>query len=218
MNNSILRKPFTFKYFNAVMWLIGVNVFFFFITMVAPTSRAYLQLNPLVVLRFKFFWQFLTYMFVHSSQGFTHILFNMLALLFFGTQVERKIGSYEFILFYLIVGIFAGIFSFFFYLVSGVPNVNLLGASGAVYGVLMAFATYFPDSRIYIWGIFPVKSTYLVIGFACIEIFSQLFRYNSGIAHLTHLAGFAFAFLYFILRVGINPIDSFRGPNRQNWS
>jgi membrane associated rhomboid family serine protease len=92
--------------------------------------------------------------------------------------------------------------------------VWLLGASGAVFAVLLAFATYFPDARIFIFGIFPIKAPYLVMGYAAIELFSQMANVSSAVAHLTHLAGFGFALLYFIVRLGINPIRIFFGRGR----
>jgi membrane associated rhomboid family serine protease len=83
-----------------------------------------------------------------------------------------------------------------------------------VFAVLMAFATYFPHAQIYLMGIFPIRAPVLVIGYTAIELFSQIFSVQSGVAHLTHLAGFAFAFLYFVIRLGVNPIDSFRSGGR----
>ena len=159
-------------------------------------------------------WQFMTYMFVHS--GITHIVFNMLGLFFFGQAVERQMGSREFLLFYLLTGTLAGIFSFAVYFFTG-SNVILLGASGAVYAVLFAYAVYFPDSRIFILGIIPIKAKTLVLIYTAIELFSQFGSYRSGVAHLTHLAGFGFAFLYFIVRLGINPIDELTGRRRNPW-
>jgi membrane associated rhomboid family serine protease len=126
-------------------------------------------------------------------------------------------GSREFLLFYLLTGTLAGVFSFIVYFFSG-TNVILLGASGAVYAVLFGYAVYFPDSRIYIFGILPIKAVTLVLVYTAIEIFSQFTSVRSGVAHLTHLAGFGFAFLYFLWRLGINPIDAFRGNRRGNWN
>jgi len=212
MNNSPLNRPFVYRHFNAAFAIIIINVIIFLINMAVPNSRAYLALNPVLFIGNKFYWQIVTYMFTHAS--FSHILFNMLALFFFGIQIERKMGSSEFLLFYLVTGIGAGAFSLLVYWFTGAYQVWLLGASGAVYAVLLAFATFFPDSRIYIMGIFPVKATHLVIGYTAIEIFSQVFSYRSGVAHLTHLAGFGFAFLYFLIRLRINPIKVFLGDNR----
>lgn len=212
MDNSPFSRPFRYRHFNAAFGIIIVNVLFFLINMAAPNSRFYLALNPILFINNKFYWQIVTYMFSHAS--FPHILFNMLALFFFGIQVERKMGSSEFLLFYFVTGVGAGTFSLLVYWFTGANQVLLLGASGAVYAVLLAFATFFPDARIYIMGIFPVKATHLVIGYTAIEIFSQVFSFRSGVAHLTHLAGFGFAFFYFLLRFKINPIKVFFGDNR----
>lgn len=210
---NLLRKPFRYSFTNISFILIGLNLAVYMLNMIVPRSLYYLAMIPSFVLN-GFVWQFTTYMFVHS--GIAHIAFNMLALFFFGQAVERQMGSKEFLLFYLLTGTLAGIFSFIVYLLSG-SNVVLLGASGAVYAVLFAYAVYFPDSRIFIFGIVPVKAATLVIIYTAIELFSQFGSYRSGVAHLTHLAGFGFAFLYFLVRLGINPIDSFKGRRRGNW-
>lgn len=212
-NRSLIRKPFRYRYYNAAFGLIMVNLLFFMFNSVSPQSKLYTAMVPGLVVGQGFFWQFFTYMFTHAD--ISHILFNMLGLFFFGTQVEKRIGSSEFLLFYLSTGFLAGLFSFVLYILSGMYGVILLGASGAVFAVLLAFAVYFPHARIYIMGIFPVRAPVLVIGYTAIEIFSQLFSVRSGVAHLTHLAGFGFAFLYFILRLGINPIQVFRGGGRR---
>jgi membrane associated rhomboid family serine protease len=211
-NKSILRRPFKYSYYNAAFGIIIVNLMVFMFNSVSPQSRYYTAMIPGLVAGRGFYWQFLTYMFTHAN--ISHILFNMLGLFFFGTQVERRIGSSEFLLFYLLTGVLAGIFSYGVYMLTGMYGVVLLGASGAVFAVLLAFAVYYPTANIYIMGIFPVRAPLLVIGYTAIELFSQMFSVRSGVAHLTHLAGFAFAFLYFLVRQGINPIDVFRGGGR----
>jgi len=202
-----------YTFYNASFYIIGVNILLFLLTNTSPRSLAYLALNPLAVTYRNMYWQFLTYMFVHG--GISHILFNMLGLFFFGSHVERRMGSNEFLLFYLSTGVLAGIFSFVVYVLTGATNVYLLGASGAVYAVLLAYATYYPDSTIYVMGIIPVKAPILVLGFTGLAVFSQLFSFNNGVAHLAHLAGFGFAFLYFVVRFGINPIQAFLGGGRR---
>lgn len=186
-----------------------MNVIVHLITTVAPRAVFYLAMVPSLVVNSRAYWQFLTYMFVHSN--FSHILFNMLGLFFFGTGVERRIGSREFLMFYLITGTLAGFFSFLVYFATGDYNVVLVGASGAVYAVLLAFATYYPEARIYIFGVFPVRAPILVLLYTVISVFSQLSGRGTNIAHLTHLAGFIFAFLYFLIRLHINPIKVFMG-------
>jgi len=212
MNNSILNRPFPYTFSSVTFYLIGINILFYMIGYIYPRSVLYTAMIPALVIQKFYIWQFVTYMFTHG--GFSHILFNMLGLFFFGMQVERRIGSYEFLLFYLLTGVLAGILSFVIYYLTGSYSVILLGASGSIFAVLFAFAVYFPNAKIYIMGIFPVRAPLLVIGYTVLELFSQITSARTGVAHLTHLAGFGFAYLYFIIRLGINPIDSFkhRGP------
>ena len=87
--------------------------------------------------------------------------------------------------------------------------VPVVGASGAIYGLLLAYATMFPDSRIYIFGILPLKAPVAVLLFAGLALFFAITSTRSGVAHLTHLAGLGFGYFYFLLRLGINPIKIF---------
>jgi membrane associated rhomboid family serine protease len=184
--------------------LIGINILVFLAQQVfaARYISEYLALIPIAVLN-GWVWQFVTYMFAHG--GLTHLLFNMLALFIFGTQVERHMGSREFLLYYLLTGILAGVFSFFVYWFTGAYGVRLVGASGAIFAVQLAYAAFFPDAVIYIWGILPVRAPLMVLGFTLLELVSSVFGFRSGVAHFTHLAGFAFGWLYFVARFGINP-------------
>lgn len=198
-----IRKPFRYSFFNAALIIIGANIAVFLITSLIPDLKTLLSLNVLYITQKHTYWQFFTYMFVHAD--FYHLLFNMLGIFFFGMAVERSIGSKEFLLLYLVSGVFCGVISFFFYWVSGGYLVFLLGASGAIYSLLLAYAVVFPSSKIYIWGILPVPAPILVAAYAGIEIGSQLLSRKGNVAHMTHLAGFAVAWLYFIVRMGINP-------------
>lgn len=209
--NSI-RRPFRYRYDNAVLILIGINILVFLVQNLFPQSTSYLALNPLAVTQAGAVWQFVSYMFAHG--GITHLLFNMLGLFIFGTSVERHMGTKEFLLFYMLTGISAGIFSFIVYWFTGSYFIFLLGASGAVFAVQLAYATFFPDSILYIWGILPLRAPVLVLGFTAIELFSTITGSRSGVAHLTHLAGFAFAWLYFLIRLGANPWVSLVGRRR----
>ncbi|MBL8968053.1 MAG: rhomboid family intramembrane serine protease [Spirochaetaceae bacterium] len=200
--SSLLRRPFRYSNNSIALWLIGANILVFALRLLAPELAYLLALNPLAVLSGKL-WQPLTYMFLHAD--LSHLLVNMLGLLFFGTQVERELGSREFLLYYLVTGFLAGLFSFAAYLLTGAYGVFLLGASGAVFAVLLAFAAIYPTAEIYVWGILPVRAPLLVIGYTLIEIFSELFSFRSSVAHLTHLAGFGFGWLYFLVRFGVNP-------------
>ena len=208
-SRSLIRRSFPYRQYNAVLILIGINVaLFLFTRAAAPRIVALLALTPLPLLQRNLWWQLLTYMFVHAN--FTHILFNMLGLFFFGTQVERRIGSHEFLLFYLATGVLAGLFSLGFYLFFANPLVVLVGASGAVFAVLLAFATLFPDAVIYVFGILPLRAPLLVIIYTAISVFSQVSGRGGNVAHFTHLAGFAFAYLYLFVRMGLNPARIFR--------
>ena len=215
MNQSILRKSLKHRYYNATLYIIAINILVFFLTYVSPRTLGYLVLNPLAVTYRNAYWQFVTYMFVHG--GIRHILFNMLGLFFFGAHVERQMGSNEFVLFYMLTGVLAGVFSFIVFSVSGSTGAYLLGASGAVYAVLLAYATYYPRSLIYVMGIIPIRASVMVLIFTAIALFSEIFSFNNGVAHLTHLAGFGFAFIYFIIRFGTNPIHSLFGDGRRRW-
>ncbi|HUX11759.1 MAG TPA: rhomboid family intramembrane serine protease [Spirochaetia bacterium] len=211
---SLLRRPFEYRQYNISIILIAANVLVFLLNYMAPETRIEMSLvSPAVPVEYAHtaFWQLLTYMFVHA--GFSHIFFNMLGLFFFGIQVERRVGSSEFLLFYLVTGVGAGLVSLLIFWLTGTPTI-LLGASGAVFGVLLAFATFFPTAMIYVFGIIPVRAPLLVLVYTGIELFSQLTGARSGVAHLTHLAGFAVAYLYLIVRFGLNPIRVFLGSRR----
>lgn len=198
---NIVRKPFAYSFFNATAALIAANIFVFLLTSLFPRLVYYLGMSR-SWLAGRWYWQPVTYLFVHS--GWTHILFNMIALFFFGIPVERSVGSKEFLLFYFFCGIFDGILSAALYHFLGI-SVLLIGASGAVYALLFAYAVIFPRNVIYIWGILPVASPLLVFVYALIEIASQITG-RGGIAHLTHLLGFALAWIYFPVRMGIHPL------------
>jgi membrane associated rhomboid family serine protease len=200
---SIIRQPFRYQNYSTVYWLIGINILIYVAMYHLDfyDLTFYLSMIPGLVLH-GWVWTFVTYMFVHG--GFTHILFNMLALFIFGIQVEREMGSREFLLFYFITGTLAGMFSFLVYHFTHTP-VMLMGASGAIFAVELAFAVFFPRSIIYIWGILPLRAPVMVLGFTALELFFAITGSKSGVAHLTHLAGFGFAWLYFVIRLGINP-------------
>lgn len=202
-NNLIIRRPFRYTFFHATLALIIINFLVFILAYQNPRLNIYLSLNVRTIMFGKMYWQFITYMFAH--QGFQHLFFNMLALFIFGIAVERAIGSKEFLLFYFVTGLLVGLFSFVLFWVTKNYNAFLLGASGAVYAILFAYATCFPRNIISIWGIIPIPAPILVLIYTIIEIVSQVFS-SSNVAHFAHLFGFFAAFLYFIIRMGINPI------------
>jgi membrane associated rhomboid family serine protease len=111
-------------------------------------------------------WTILTYQFLHA--GFMHLLFNMIGLFFFGPRLEARIGGRHFLGMYLVSGTVGGLLSFV------TPYAIIVGASGAVFGVLLGFARYWPEERIYIWGVLPVKARVLVLALAAFSIWSGL--------------------------------------------
>jgi membrane associated rhomboid family serine protease len=133
-------------------------------------------------------WTVLTYLFVHG--GFMHLLLNMLGLFFFGPVLEDRWGSREFIKFYLLCGLAGALFSIAFFYQS------IVGASAAIYGIMVAFALYWPDSPIYIWGIFPIKAKWLVAGLVGLSLFYAVSGNGAGVANLAHLGGAVGAFAY----------------------
>ena len=138
-------------------------------------------------------WSIVTYMFLHDPNGLTHILFNMIALFFFGPRVEGRIGSRPFTILYFLSGITGAVFSYF--LAFGSP---ILGASAGVFGVMLAFAYFWPREPVYIWGIIPVPAAILVILTTVITLWSGFGTAGSGIAHFAHLGGYAGAFVYLL--------------------
>ncbi|MDR1288651.1 MAG: rhomboid family intramembrane serine protease [Treponema sp.] len=201
---NILKKPLRYRQYGAVFWIIGVNILVFLggMALGQPLVNFFLGMTPNLV-RHGWIWTFVTYMFVHG--GVSHILFNMLALFVFGLPVERQTGSPEFILFYFTTGILAGFFSFLVYLFMGAGRVTLIGASGAVFAVQLAYAVFFPHSVIYLWGLLPLKAPVMVLGFTGLEIFLMVTGMGGNVAHMTHLAGFAVAWVYFLLRFSMSP-------------
>jgi membrane associated rhomboid family serine protease len=139
-------------------------------------------------------WTFLSYMFVHG--GLLHLLANMLMLFVFGTAVEGRMGSRNFLIYYLFCGIGAAVFSL---LLSGVMPVGaFVGASGAVLGVAVAFAAFWPDAEIIVFPIpVPIKARTLVIGLVVLDIIGSQLWPNDGIAHLAHVGGALFGYLFF---------------------
>lgn len=208
----IIRKPFKYTFKNATAVIILINAAVFLIEKFFPSFAWYLSLNVINCIGNRMFWQPFTYMFAHGS--FQHIFFNMIGLLCFGLSVERAVGTKEFVLMYLLIGFAGGIFSLIVYYVFGMYGIFLLGASGAIYGMLLAYAVIFPQNRIFIWGIIPVPAPVLVLAYAIIEFLSQFIGSRDGVAHSVHLAGFAFAWLYFVVRFGINPLKVWKDAYR----
>jgi len=170
----------------------------------------YLGLNPTLFIDYKHYWTPITYIFAHGD--FNHLFFNMFAIFMFGHAIEEKMGSLGFISYYLITGALAGIFSLLIYMVFKI-NVILIGASGAIYAILFAYAVFFPNRKLYIFGIIPMSPPMLILIYTVFNLYSQFFG-STNVAHITHLSGFLFAFLYFKVVYKINPIFIFRNYKR----
>ena len=184
----------------ALKALIGANVAMFFAMMFLPEPATLdaLGLMPLLVVHKFWLWQLATYMFLHG--GLFHILFNMLALWMFGAELERIWGTRYFLKFYFVTGIGAGALTVLFSLLPfgfahQLQGANIIGASGAIYGLLLAYALYFPDRPIYMYFVFPIPAKIFVAIIGAIAFFSSLSE-AGGIANATHLGGLLVGYLY----------------------
>ncbi len=183
--------------------LLIINGIMFFISIIASNVviggivldnviTRYLGLIPFGNPHWSFYpWQLITYQFLHG--GFSHIFFNMLMLWMFGMEIENIMGSRKFLVFYLLAGIGGGLLQ----LIVGSGVGPIIGASAAVYGVMVAFAMYFPDRMIYIWFLLPVKAKYLIVGMMVIEFLSV--GDGSFVAHLAHVGGAIVGFSFIML-------------------
>ena len=200
--------------------LLIINILVFIATYVLRGLN--IDLNDILGLHFFLasdfrIWQFFTYMFMHG--GFTHILMNMFMLWMFGMVVENVWGPRKFLFYYIVCGVGAGLCQelaqYGTYLVEGLANfesvkigttvlpmdvylnmMNTVGASGAIYGVLLAFGMLFPEERMFIIPIpVPIKAKWIIMGSIVVELFSAIGTSNDGVAHLAHLGGMLFGFI-----------------------
>jgi membrane associated rhomboid family serine protease len=193
----------------ALKTIIGANVAMFLITTLVPQLRIELGLVPMWVLHQLRVWQLVTYMFIHA--GLFHILFNMLMLWFLGAELERLWGTRFFVKFYFVCGIGAGLLTVLLSLLPYGPLAQLyasdiIGASGAVYGLLLAYGLYFPDRPIYMYFVFPIPARIFVILLGAMAFFSSLSDNGGGLANATHLGGLLVGYVYLKgLRLRLNP-------------
>jgi len=171
----------------------------------------YFGLTPILILKKGFIWQLFSYVFLHSTYSFVHILFNMYALLIFGTPIEQEWGSKRFLFYYFFCGIGAGLTIFIINLINQGMGfyAPTIGASGAVFGLLLAFGILYPNSVILLFFILPVKAKYLVILYGGFELYLELFGGQSNISHIGHLGGLFFGLIYFyLIKKNIPPLNS----------
>ena len=169
-----------------VQRLLLTNVVVFLFSMAFPAVIQDFALVPLAILWRP--WTLVTYMFLHG--GFMHILFNMLMLFFFGPRLEERLGSRTFIWFYLTCGIGGAILSF------ATPFSMVVGASGAIFGVVVGFARYWPREDIYIWGVLPIQARVLAIFMVVSSLVAGFAGTQDGIAHFAHLGGLVAGWIY----------------------
>lgn len=184
-----------------VKWLLIVNtalfvLYFFAVRVGAGAIFGSLSLWPRAVLTFPAIWQLFTYMFLHDPYGFGHILFNMFALWMFGTDLERDWGTKRFLQFYFLCGIGAGVSVVLANAFTGSLDTRTIGASGAIYGLLLAFGLLYPDRIILFSFLFPIKAKYFVMIIGVIAFMSSLGASGGGISHFAHLGGMIFGYIY----------------------
>jgi membrane associated rhomboid family serine protease len=182
-------NPFGFAITPWVKRLLIANGVIFLLTMAfEPAIHHYGAFIPARLLSQP--WGIVTYMFIHG--GLLHLIFNAIGLFFFGPPLEERWGSSEFIKFYMICGIGGALLSMFWW------NTAIIGSSAAVFGVMLAYAFYWPNNPILIWGIIPLKAKYLIVILTLFSLYSlsPIAGSGDGIAHLAHLGGFAAALLY----------------------
>jgi membrane associated rhomboid family serine protease len=183
----------------AIKVIVAVNVAAFLLALVMPAITLRLGLRPADVVGGFALWQPVTYMFLHG--GIFHILFNMLALWMFGVELERMWGSRFFVKFYFVAGVGAAVTTLLlsftpFAFANQVYYSLTIGASGAVYGVLLAYARYFPHRPILLYFVFPIPAKYFVMIIGAISLLSAMSGPGGSIAHATHLGGLVAAYLY----------------------
>src|SRR5437667_3069960 len=183
----------------AIKALIGANVVMFLAQKFVSSLTETLGLVPHEVIGRLRIWQLGTYMFLHG--GLFHILFNMLALWMFGTELEHIWGSRYFLKFYFVTGIGAAVLTVLFSLLPfdfarQLYGAAIIGASGAIYGLLLAYGLYFPDRPIYMYFVFPIPAKVFVLIMGAIAFFASMSESGGGIANATHLGGLAVGYLF----------------------
>ena len=184
---------------SGVKFLLIVNVVVFILIELSGQKsllfRTFGLVPSLVWSKFKI-WQLFTYLFIHG--GIFHIFFNMFVLWMFGKDLESQWGKMEFLLFYFVCGIGAGLITVLFSVNSIVP---IVGASGAIYGLLLAYGFTYPNQMVYLYGLVPIKVKYMVLGLGAIAFFASLSASQSNVSHITHLSGMIIGliFIYFNL-------------------
>jgi membrane associated rhomboid family serine protease len=180
----------------AVKWIIIANIAVYVATLIVRSLIVLLGLIPEAVVERFWIWQPVTYLFLHGD--IVHILFNMLGIWMFGVTLERQWGTTFFLKYYFVAGIGAGLTVILvgllpFELTSSTYTAATIGASGALYGLLLAFAVYYPDTPILMFFLFPVPAKYFVMIIGAIALLTSP---NTGVSNAAHLGGLLFGWLY----------------------
>jgi membrane associated rhomboid family serine protease len=197
---------FYWSFPTGVKWLVISNVaiylIYFFGSMAAsePIFRSFALVPWDVVHRFAL-WQLVTYMFLHSLQSIWHILFNMLTLWMFGAPIEDTWGTKRFLQYYFACGIGSGICVVAANMLFGNPLQMVIGASGAIYGLLLAYGMLFPNQTVLMSFLFPIKAKYMVMIFGVIAFLSS-FNTGSPVSNLAHLGGMLVGFIFIRTQFG----------------
>jgi membrane associated rhomboid family serine protease len=200
-----------------VKWLLIANTAVFvayYLAMIAGWGALFspFRLVPEQTVQGLHVWQPLTYLFLHDPFGFSHILLNMLSLYMFGKTLEETWGTERFLRFYFICGIGAGLCVILAGYLTGTQAIATIGASGAIFGLLLAFGMLFPDATVLFSFLFPIKAKYMVMIVGAITFLSSL-QVNSGVSHIAHLGGMLVAFLLLRTAQGKAAMNR-RGPAR----
>ena len=196
----------------AIKILLIINVAAFLLAEAVPTLVLLLGFQPRAVLEQFAVHQLFTYMFLHGGLG--HLLVNMLGLWMFGTDLERTWGTRFFTKYYFVTGVGGALLTLLIALTpfdgGGLYNGIVIGASGAVYGVLLAYALYFPHRTIYLYFVFPIQAKYFVMIIGAITFYSSIRESGSGVAHLAHLGGLLVGYLYLTSLRGGGPLQELK--------
>lgn len=181
----------------AVKLLVITNVVMFVLNLIVPLMTLRLGLQPQAVFEQFALWQPVSYMFLHDIGGVGHILINMLSLWMFGTELERTWGTRFFTKYYFVTGIGAAVTSLILSLfLDSIYYSVTVGASGAIYGLLLGYGMYFPNRPIYLYFVFPIPAKYFVMIVGAIAFLSALGGPGGGVAHTAHLGGLVVGYLY----------------------
>ena len=207
------RTTASYGYFPpGVKWLLIVNSLVFVLFYLGGGTvqghmLTLLALSAEAVVHILFVWQIFTYMFLHG--GWLHLLFNMLALWMFGVQLEQDWGTRRFLKYYFYCGMAAGVCALVFNIaaaaLTGNSNwwaIQTLGASGAIFGVLVAFGVLYPDQTVLMFFLAPIKAKYMVMIYAAIELLF-IIGPSTGVSNIAHLGGMAFGYLYLKRRLPV---------------